>query len=56
MTLPNRYIDFEAPARRAVEKGYSWTEQLGIALACLVENDQRDLIDWIKAVSNISLP
>ena len=35
-----------------VKKGYSWSEQLGIAIACLVENDQRYLVDWIKEVNH----
>ncbi|KAF8513196.1 timeless protein-domain-containing protein [Gautieria morchelliformis] len=33
-----------------VKKGYSWSEQLGIAVGCLVENDQRNLVEWIKEI------
>ncbi|KAF8578836.1 timeless-domain-containing protein [Ramaria rubella] len=33
-----------------VKKGFSWTEQLGIAIACLVDNKQGDLVDWIKEI------
>ncbi|KAI5121938.1 hypothetical protein M0805_000267 [Coniferiporia weirii] len=33
-----------------VKKGHSWSEQLGIAIACLVEKGQQDLIDWVKEI------
>ena len=35
-----------------VKKGYSWSEQLGIAIACLVEGGRLDLVDWIKEVGS----
>jgi len=35
-----------------VKKGYSWSEQVGIAVAALVEDSQRDLVEWVKDVSN----
>lgn len=28
---------------------------MGIAMACLVENDQRDLVDWTREVSDTSI-
>ncbi|KZT43312.1 timeless-domain-containing protein [Sistotremastrum suecicum HHB10207 ss-3] len=33
-----------------VKKGYSWSEQLGIAIACLVEKGQLSLVDWVKQI------
>lgn len=33
-----------------VKKGYSWSEQLGIAIACLVESDKAELVEWVKQV------
>lgn len=35
-----------------VKKGYSWSEQIGIAVAALVEDGQRELVEWVKDVSN----
>jgi replication fork protection complex subunit Tof1/Swi1 len=34
-----------------VKRGFSWSEQLGIVVAALVEADQRKLVDWTKDVS-----
>lgn len=34
-----------------VKKGYSWSEELGIAIACLKENGQDELVTWVKEVS-----
>lgn len=28
----------------------SWSEQLGVAIACLIDAGQMDLIDWTKEV------
>ncbi|KAL0947499.1 hypothetical protein HGRIS_013600 [Hohenbuehelia grisea] len=33
-----------------VKKGYSWSDQLGIAIAALVEAKQEGLIDWVKEI------
>ncbi|KAG8920723.1 Topoisomerase 1-associated factor 1 [Tulasnella sp. 418] len=33
-----------------VKKGYSWSEQLGIAIACLIEDDKMALVDWVKEI------
>ena len=33
-----------------VKKGFSWSEQLGIAMAALQEADQGELIKWVKEV------
>lgn len=33
-----------------VKKGYTWSQQLGIAVACLVDAGQTALIDWTKEV------
>jgi hypothetical protein len=42
------------PAGRAdvtVKKGFKTTEQIGIAVACLVEEENKLLIDWVVDVS-----
>lgn len=33
-----------------VKKGYSWSDQLGIVIAALVEADLTGLVDWTKEV------
>ncbi|KAG8903574.1 Topoisomerase 1-associated factor 1 [Tulasnella sp. 403] len=33
-----------------VKKGFSWSEEMGIAIACLVDEGQLDLIDWAKEI------
>jgi hypothetical protein len=38
------------PADVQVKKGYSWSEQLGIAIAALVEGGGRGLVDWVRDV------
>jgi len=34
-----------------VKKGFSWSEQLAIAMAALQEAGQGELIEWVKEVS-----
>ncbi|OCB87291.1 timeless-domain-containing protein [Sanghuangporus baumii] len=38
------------PAEVQVKRGYSWSEQLGIAVACLIENGQQEFLDWAKEI------
>lgn len=38
------------PAEVQVKRGHSWSEQLGIAVGCLVENGRQELLDWAKEV------
>ncbi|KAL5514636.1 hypothetical protein ACEPAG_1952 [Sanghuangporus baumii] len=33
-----------------VKRGYSWSEQLGVAVACLIENEKQELLDWVKEI------
>ncbi|KDQ07544.1 hypothetical protein BOTBODRAFT_192367 [Botryobasidium botryosum FD-172 SS1] len=33
-----------------VKKGYTWSQQLGIAIGCLVEDGKTELIDWVKNI------
>lgn len=33
-----------------VKKGYSWSEQLGIAVAALVEDGKTELVEWVKDI------
>jgi hypothetical protein len=34
-----------------VTQGYTWTEEMGIVIACLVEDEKTHLINWVKEVS-----
>ncbi|KAF8177653.1 timeless protein-domain-containing protein [Pholiota molesta] len=38
--------DTRFPPDVEVKKGYSWSDQLGIAIAILVEANQKELVDW----------
>jgi len=38
-----------------VTTGYSWTEEMGIVIACLVEDEKTSLINWVKEVSLLGL-
>lgn len=33
-----------------VKRGHSWSEQLGIAIACLCEKEERHFVEWTKEV------
>lgn len=43
-------LTLSRPAEVKVKKGYSWSEQLGIVIKCLVEDSRMALIDWTKQV------
>lgn len=45
--------DTRFPPDVQVKKGYSWSEQLGIAVAALAEAGASELVDWTKDVSVI---
>lgn len=34
-----------------VTQGYTWTEEMGIVIACLVEDEKTHLVNWVKEVS-----
>jgi replication fork protection complex subunit Tof1/Swi1 len=36
-----------------IKKGHSWSDQIGIAIAVLVENGKLELITWTKDVSSL---
>lgn len=42
--------DTRFPPDVQVKKGYSWSEQLGIAITVLVEGEEGGLVDWVKDV------
>jgi len=42
--------DTRFPQEVEIRKGYSWSDQLGIAIAALVEAGGRELVDWTKDV------
>ena len=33
-----------------VKKGYSWSDQLGIVIACLIDSNQEELVRWTTEV------
>lgn len=39
-----------------IKKGYSWSEQIGIAVAALVEEGKSELVEWVKDVSRHASP
>ncbi|KDR76874.1 hypothetical protein GALMADRAFT_245966 [Galerina marginata CBS 339.88] len=45
--------DNRFPPDVEVKKGYSWSDQLGIAIASLLEASQEELINWTKEVLTI---
>ena len=42
--------DTRFPQEVEVKKGYSWSDQLGIAIAALVEAGEGELVDWTTDV------
>ncbi|KAF8237621.1 timeless-domain-containing protein [Tricholoma matsutake] len=42
--------DTKFPPDVEVKKGYSWSDQLGIAIASLIEGGQEDLVNWTKDI------
>ena len=39
-----------------VTQGYTWTEEMGIVIACLVEDEKTHLINWVKEVTRQMFP
>ncbi|OBZ77008.1 Topoisomerase 1-associated factor 1 [Grifola frondosa] len=50
---PRVVEDTGFPPDVQVKKGYSWSEQLGIAIACLVEDGKVELIEWVKQILSL---
>ncbi|TFK80719.1 timeless-domain-containing protein [Polyporus arcularius HHB13444] len=48
-------IDNRFPQDVSVKKGYTPSEQIGIAMAALVENGQMELIDWTKQILTLCI-
>ncbi|KAH8102126.1 timeless protein-domain-containing protein [Cristinia sonorae] len=42
--------DTRFPPDVQVKKGYTWSQQLGIAMACLTKDGKQNLIDWVKEI------
>lgn len=42
------------PPEVQVKRGYSWSQQMGIAIACLVDKGEVGLINWVKEVCSFS--
>ncbi|KAG1737798.1 timeless protein-domain-containing protein [Suillus lakei] len=40
--------DTKFPPEVQVKKGYSWSEQIGIAIAALVDDGKTELVEWVK--------
>lgn len=47
--------DTRFPPDIEVKKGYSWSDQLGIAIASLVESGQEEFVHWTKDVIVLGL-
>ena len=43
-------IENRWPAEVKIKKGFSWSEELAIAIKCLIEDEKASLIDWTKEV------
>ncbi|EEB95453.1 hypothetical protein MPER_05578, partial [Moniliophthora perniciosa FA553] len=43
-------IEDTRPQEVQVKKGYSWSDQVGIAIAALVENDHKELVTWVQEI------
>ena len=41
----------QVAAEVQVTQGYTWTEEMGIVIACLVEDEKTHLINWVKEAS-----
>ena len=39
-----------------VTQGYTWTEEMGIVIACLIEDEKTHLINWVKEVGSSVFP
>lgn len=39
-----------------VTQGYTWTEEMGIVIACLIEDEKTHLINWVKEVGLSEFP
>ncbi|KAG2355989.1 timeless protein-domain-containing protein [Suillus spraguei] len=42
--------DTRFPPEVQVKKGYSWSEQIGIAIAALVDDGKTELVEWVKNI------
>ncbi|KAG8990291.1 Topoisomerase 1-associated factor 1 [Tulasnella sp. JGI-2019a] len=47
---PGRAAESKHGAELTVKRGYTASQQLGIAIACLVDAGKMDLIDWVKEI------
>lgn len=45
-------LDTRFPQDLTIKKGYTASEQIGIAIAVLVENGQMELVDWTQQASS----
>ncbi|KDQ56583.1 hypothetical protein JAAARDRAFT_79123 [Jaapia argillacea MUCL 33604] len=48
-----RVEDTRFPPDVYVKKGHTWSEQLGIAIACLLEAGKMEVIEWVKDVLTV---
>ncbi|OCH87501.1 timeless-domain-containing protein [Obba rivulosa] len=48
-------VDSRLPPDVQVKKGYSWSEQLGIAVGCLVEDSKKVLVEWTKQILTLAI-
>ncbi|KAI0772965.1 timeless-domain-containing protein [Trametes elegans] len=48
-------FDSRFPQDVQVKKGYSWSEQVGIAMAALIEKGQQNLIEWTRQILSLAI-
>lgn len=46
-------LDTRFPQEVRVKKGYTWTQQLGIAVAALMDDGKLALIEWTRQVCHM---
>jgi replication fork protection complex subunit Tof1/Swi1 len=55
-TKKTKDVDTGHPPDVQVKKGFSWSEQLAIAMAALQDAGQSELIEWVKEVCLSNCP
>ncbi|KAL1742157.1 timeless protein-domain-containing protein [Schizophyllum fasciatum] len=48
-------VETRWPPDVVVQKGFSWSEELGIAVGALLEEDHRDLVEWTVEILGLAL-
>ncbi|EIN14680.1 timeless-domain-containing protein [Punctularia strigosozonata HHB-11173 SS5] len=51
----NTAADARLPPDVQVKRGYTWSEQMGIAIKALIEDGKEGLIDWVKSILTLTI-